>query len=338
MLCVIDTKVCSAEKSVAVGSQAPSETKKRSDSENSGAEKSDSEKFDSAPSADSAPASAGADLNPEYSKIETASDVFAKILTETTVDDLQNGESLTAPKDGDLTLDMRELFGLKGKSAQEVVEWIYANSTEFAAGGYRKIRFVMASSVYISGGSLNLSVTTKPDAPQAEAAGKRVHENDDDAIKIESNTPTVTQPSDMDVSVSKRWSDKELLTMKSSGITQIGKKIAAHADSIKSILITGARDRSGSKEVNDRLGLDHAKKVANALIAGLKQGKNTEELIKAITAKSGGVVSETDSKCGKTANCPEDRTVTLSITLKEGLSSNQANELKNTLNSELSGQ
>ncbi len=88
----------------------------------------------------------------------------------------------------ELKIDILEVFGLKEKSLEEQVEWIYANTTAFADPGYRKFRFILKGFKASVSGILNLQVTVdNKKMPENFATAPTCFENGD-ADQIEAVT------------------------------------------------------------------------------------------------------------------------------------------------------
>lgn len=95
-------------------------------------------------------------------------------------------------KTADLELDLREVFGLKEKSDVELMDWIYANTTEFARPGYRKFRFSFHGIESLEGGAVILQVITNEKLPKdfATAPTCYVHGEEDTMEPAEDETET----------------------------------------------------------------------------------------------------------------------------------------------------
>ncbi len=89
---------------------------------------------------------------------------------------------LAAPADAagsrDIEFDLIELFGLAEKTATEQMEWIRANSTEYAEGGYRKIRFLLDHQTYAAGGTIELDYEDTAEEGEVPAMGALAHADD----------------------------------------------------------------------------------------------------------------------------------------------------------------
>lgn len=65
-----------------------------------------------------------------------------------------------------IVLDLREVFDLSKKSSAELMDWIYANTTEFGNPGYRKFRFTFEGISAIECGTMNIQVITNDKLPK----------------------------------------------------------------------------------------------------------------------------------------------------------------------------
>jgi hypothetical protein len=83
----------------------------------------------------------------------------------------------------EITLDLREVFALKEKTDAEVMDWIYANTTEFARPGYRKFRFSFEGLTSLEGGAVLLQVTTNEKLPKDFATAPTCYEHAEDTIE-----------------------------------------------------------------------------------------------------------------------------------------------------------
>jgi len=91
-------------------------------------------------------------------------------------------------------LDLREVFGLTQKSDAEVMDWIYANSTEYARPGYRKFRFDFEGISSLESGAVILQVITNEKLPVDFATQPTCYEHGDtDTVE---STPAATTASD----------------------------------------------------------------------------------------------------------------------------------------------
>jgi outer membrane protein OmpA-like peptidoglycan-associated protein len=94
-------------------------------------------------------------MNPEFWDASTfANDEFSKIVLDQVLNYGKNGAVFESSKP--IVLDMKKLFGLEKLSPGELIDWIYANSTEYAEPGYRKFRFVMGNNLFLEAGTLHL--------------------------------------------------------------------------------------------------------------------------------------------------------------------------------------
>jgi len=87
-------------------------------------------------------------------------DPFTAIKAKKILDYGENGAVFegegTDGKTSEVSIDLKKVFHLENLSTAELVDWIYANSTEYADPGYRKFRFVMADNVFVESGHLLL--------------------------------------------------------------------------------------------------------------------------------------------------------------------------------------
>jgi|GEM_PF-2646143 len=111
-------------------------------------------------------------------QVANADDEFAKVKAEKILDYGQNGAVFEAKgENGSISLDLKKVFHLESLSTAELVDWIYANSTEYAEPGYRKFRFVMANNVFLESGQLLLQFESAQ--PVDQVAGEPKHGSTD---------------------------------------------------------------------------------------------------------------------------------------------------------------
>jgi hypothetical protein len=76
------------------------------------------------------------------------------------------GKFIKDPTATTLQVDLRDAFGLTEKTNAEVMDWIIANSTEYAAPGYRKLRFNFPGVTSIPCGELLITTITNDKLPK----------------------------------------------------------------------------------------------------------------------------------------------------------------------------
>jgi hypothetical protein len=84
--------------------------------------------------------------------------------------------------EGEVVINLKEIFGLNKMSPSEVASWIYANSVEFANPGYRKFRISIGNHIYFDSGELVLQVSTGKQvlpADLVEAPSESIHGSSD---------------------------------------------------------------------------------------------------------------------------------------------------------------
>lgn len=97
---------------------------------------------------------------------------------------LSTTKSLANRVEGELELDIRELFRLENLDDAHFADWLVKNSVQYSENGYRKFRFVIGPNVYFESGELILQFITK-----SGSAAPSVPENilflEDDAVAHE---------------------------------------------------------------------------------------------------------------------------------------------------------
>jgi outer membrane protein OmpA-like peptidoglycan-associated protein len=297
VLCIADTRICSGEK------------------------------------ADETPAEK-ANLNPAFwTDAKVTNEVFSTIKTgKILFNNPVTGESLSAVSaeaatgfsEGDQLLDLRVVFGLEKLSTSELVDWIYANSTEYAEPGYRKFRFVMGNNLYFDEGQIVLQVE-KDDRRMpgdfAQAPGHILNGDRDAAdVQMEPAVPSVLgvpgPRTDLEVALifdklhfqtgSVAISERDAARIRSTGLL-LSKKAAQ----FEQLRIIGQTDEIGSVARNLELSRIRAGKVKTIL----KSSGVPAEIMKSI-----GLGEVKSSMCQPWELCPWDRMITLQFEVKHSLS------------------
>jgi hypothetical protein len=101
-------------------------------------------------------------VNAEFSRLEMGTQVL----------NYADKGSVFEPSQQPIKIDLKKAFGLEKLSQLEMIDWLYAHSTEYAENGYRKFRFVIGNNVFLQEGTLNLEIINKPSVlPDQQAAG-----------------------------------------------------------------------------------------------------------------------------------------------------------------------
>lgn len=97
-------------------------------------------------------------------------------------------------KGDNVELDVMDVFGVSKKTDLEKMDWIYANSTEFARPGYRKFRFSFVGLDSLEGGELVLQVGTNEKLPADFATKPTCYEHGDEDTREPAPVTPATVP------------------------------------------------------------------------------------------------------------------------------------------------
>ncbi len=226
-----------------------------------------------------------------------ASDEFSDISLDSIHADgyghvLSTTKSMANRVEGELELDIRELFRLQNLDDAHFVDWLIKNSVQYSENGYRKFRFVLGNNVYFESGELILQFITK-----SGSAAPSVPENilflEDDAVAHEFEAGKCEEIVEAKAGEKVEFSHNRTASKKSSfssaevtGLQNAAKALEKHAGVITKInLIATASKEAGGKSVAEEAKgkmSSAAPGIAAALNAGTTSGEATTEKQKKI--------------------------------------------------------
>ena len=204
---------------------------------------------------------------------------------------LSTTKSLANRVEGELELDIRELFRLENLDDAHFADWLIKNSVQYSENGYRKFRFVLGNNVYFESGELLLQFITK-----SGLAAPSVPENvlflEDDAVAHEfeagkcEEVVAAAAAEKVDFSHNRTASKKASFSAAEvTGLQNAARALEKHAAVITkvSLVATASKEAGGKSVAEEAKGkMSAAPGIAIALNAGTTAGEATSDKQKKI--------------------------------------------------------